>query len=188
MVPLNNIDIEIVNSNIMNLYIPNEKDSKLFKYEIYGNKNFHLFGSIEISKTDNISISFGIPGDDLFFIKIIVLNNCNKISNVYTRFYNYIPLNLSRNLSMDILKKKTINEKKIKVIYDNSTLNSYDRENESNQISESENESNQIFESDNEYDNSDLKNNNLHVNNINKNSSDTESNKFSEINLSEINE
>ena len=186
MTPLNNIDIEIVNSNIMNLYIPNEKDSKLFKYEIYGNKNFHLFGSIEISKTDNISISFGIPSDDLFFIKIIVLNNCNKISNIYTRFYNHIPLNLSRNLSMNILKKKTINEKKIKVLYDNSNLSSDDSENDSNQISESENESDNL-DSDNNC-NSDLEDSNLDVNDIDKNLSDNESNKSSEIKFRKVTE
>ena len=135
--PINNIDIEIINCKTMNLYIPNEKDSKLFKYEIYGNKNFYLYGSLEVSNPDNISISFGIPNDDLFFIKIIVLNNCNKISNIYTRFYNHIPLNLTRNLSMNILKKKPINEKKIKVLYDNVTSDEEDSENDSNSDSNS---------------------------------------------------
>ena len=177
MVPLNNIDIDIINSKTMSLCIPNEKDSKIFKYEIYGNKHFHLFGSIEISKPNNMIISFDIPVDNLFFIKIIVLNNCNKISNIYTRFYNHIPINLSRNLSMNIIKKNIINEKKIKVLYDSSnTDNDSNHESEGDETeneynNESGNESNNI-DSNNESGN---ESNNESGNELNNNDSDNES-------------
>ena len=141
----NNIDIDVISKNsvpIMSISLPKESDINMYKYEIYGNKNFYLFGSMDLKIATSLNISLEIPEDNIFFIKIVSFDKFKKISNIYFKFYNQINcINGDRNMRMNIMKKEKINKNKIlEKNFSDSESNNEDSDSNTNDQSNEDNE------------------------------------------------
>ena len=115
---INNFCVNLLlNDNKNELYIEilNKNSNINFKYELYGNKNFHCNGLIKCKNCFIPTLKLKILDDNLFFLKVKIFNK--NISHSIFKFFDineYLP---EENLSISIENTEKKN------LFDSITLN-----------------------------------------------------------------